>query len=195
MLVSECSLSHVQLFLTPVDCWGPLLMGFSRQEYWSGLPFPSPNCMLVPRWFLDTTVLIHFRSICFLLWLFSHSFMSFSLPPQRLQHTSLPWPTQVSLLTLMSIESVMPSDHLILCRPLLLPSVLSLVGQKWVGLLFVQIRSCVPHGCTILGARGANQDDFPDPEDAPVLPEKVGFHWVILMFSLIAARCRSQSRW
>ena len=21
----------------------PLLMGFSRQEYWSGLPFPSPR--------------------------------------------------------------------------------------------------------------------------------------------------------
>ena len=28
-----------------------------------------------------------------------------------------------SLLTLMSIESVMPSNHLILCRPLLLPSI------------------------------------------------------------------------
>ena len=28
-----------------------------------------------------------------------------------------------SLLTLMSIESVMPPSHLILCRPLLLPSV------------------------------------------------------------------------
>ena len=24
-------------------CQAPLLMGFSRQEYWSGLPFPSPN--------------------------------------------------------------------------------------------------------------------------------------------------------
>ena len=22
----------------------PLSMGFSRQEYWSGLPFPSPTC-------------------------------------------------------------------------------------------------------------------------------------------------------
>ena len=26
----------------PVDC-GPLSMGFSRQEYWSGLPFSSPG--------------------------------------------------------------------------------------------------------------------------------------------------------
>ena len=37
------SLSCVQLFATPltVACQAPLSMGFSRQEYWSGLPFPS----------------------------------------------------------------------------------------------------------------------------------------------------------
>ena len=36
------SLSHVQLFATPwtVAHQAPLSMGFSRQEYWSGLPFP-----------------------------------------------------------------------------------------------------------------------------------------------------------
>ena len=39
------SLSRVQLFGTPwaVACQAPLSMGFSRQEYWSGLPFPSPR--------------------------------------------------------------------------------------------------------------------------------------------------------
>ena len=42
------SLSHfscVQLFVTPwtVALQAPLPMGFSRQEYWSGLPFPSPG--------------------------------------------------------------------------------------------------------------------------------------------------------
>ena len=26
-----------------VTCQAPLFMGFSRQEYWSGLPFPSPG--------------------------------------------------------------------------------------------------------------------------------------------------------
>ena len=38
-------LSHVQLFATPwtVALQGPPSMGFSRQEYWSGLPFPSPG--------------------------------------------------------------------------------------------------------------------------------------------------------
>ena len=38
-------LSHVRLFATPwtVTCQAPLSTGFSRQEYWSGLPFPSPG--------------------------------------------------------------------------------------------------------------------------------------------------------
>ena len=39
------SLSRVQLFATPwtVAYQAPLFMGFSRQEYWSGVPFPSPG--------------------------------------------------------------------------------------------------------------------------------------------------------
>ena len=38
------SLSHVQLFATSwtVACQAPLSMGFSREEYWNGLPFSSP---------------------------------------------------------------------------------------------------------------------------------------------------------
>ena len=37
--------SCVQLFVTlwTVACQTPLFMEFSRQEYWSGLPFPSPG--------------------------------------------------------------------------------------------------------------------------------------------------------
>ena len=39
------SLSHVRLFATrwTVAYQAPLSMGFSRQECWSGLPFPSPG--------------------------------------------------------------------------------------------------------------------------------------------------------
>ena len=39
------SLSRVRLFATPwtVTYQAPPSMGFSRQEYWSGLPFPSPG--------------------------------------------------------------------------------------------------------------------------------------------------------
>ena len=49
--------------------------------------------------------------------------MSNSLQPHGLQHSqaSLSITNPRSLLRLMSIESVMPSNHLILCRPLLLP--------------------------------------------------------------------------
>ena len=47
--------------------------------------------------------------------------MSKSLRPHGLQHAWLPCPSfSQSLLKLMSIESVMPSNHLILCHPLLL---------------------------------------------------------------------------
>ena len=31
-----------------VACQAPLSMGFSRQEYWSGLPFPSPGNLSNP---------------------------------------------------------------------------------------------------------------------------------------------------
>ena len=44
------SLSRVRLFGTPwtVARQAPLSMGFSRQEYWSGLPFPPPGDLLHP---------------------------------------------------------------------------------------------------------------------------------------------------
>ena len=46
MLLVSC---HVRVvsnsFVTPwtVPCQAPLSIGFPRQEYWSGLPFPSPR--------------------------------------------------------------------------------------------------------------------------------------------------------
>ena len=42
----ECeSLSRIWLSETPwtVAQYAPMSVGFSRQEYWSGLPFPSPG--------------------------------------------------------------------------------------------------------------------------------------------------------
>ena len=55
------SLSHVQLFATPwtVAHQAPLLMEFSRQEYWSALQFPPPGDLPNPGaesallWLLD----------------------------------------------------------------------------------------------------------------------------------------------
>ena len=55
-IVKDCgtsvpsSFSPVLLFVTPwtLVYQAPLSMGFSRQEYWSGLPFPSPGDHLHP---------------------------------------------------------------------------------------------------------------------------------------------------
>ena len=43
--VAVCFLTHAQLFVTPriVAHQAPLSMKFSKQEYWSGLPFPPPD--------------------------------------------------------------------------------------------------------------------------------------------------------
>ena len=54
MQVEVCGLgdfSRVRLFVIPwaIAHQAPLSMGFSRQEYWSGLPFPSPGDLLYPK--------------------------------------------------------------------------------------------------------------------------------------------------
>ena len=43
--ICVCVCSHARLFITPwtVACQAPLSMEFSKQEYWSGLPFPPPG--------------------------------------------------------------------------------------------------------------------------------------------------------
>ena len=52
MKVKVKSLSRVQLIATLWTVahhpWAPPSMGFSRQEYWSGLPFPSPGALPNP---------------------------------------------------------------------------------------------------------------------------------------------------
>ena len=56
------SLSRVRLFATPwtVGYQAPPSMGFSRQESWSGLPFPSPgdlpNPGIKPEYFISAIV-------------------------------------------------------------------------------------------------------------------------------------------
>jgi len=105
------SLSHVQLFEIPWTAayQAPPSMGFSRQEYWSGVPLPSPdytqiniNCCCHCSVLQSSPILCNPRTVA------RQAFLSFSIP----------W----SFLKLMSTE--MPSNHLILCCPLLLmPSI------------------------------------------------------------------------
>ena len=80
--------------------------------------------------------------------LFSRPVVSNSLQPYGLQHARPPClsPTP-SLFTLMSIESVMPSNHLILCCPhLLLPSIFPSI-RVFSSELAVQIRSSFLVAC------------------------------------------------
>ena len=54
-------LTCVQLFANPwtVDRQAPVSMEFSRQEYWSGLPFPSPRDLPDPGLNLCLLHLLH----------------------------------------------------------------------------------------------------------------------------------------
>ena len=46
--VSVCSVVSDSATLWTVACQASLSMGFSRQEYWSGLPFPLPGDLPIP---------------------------------------------------------------------------------------------------------------------------------------------------
>ena len=76
---------------------------------------------------LKNNTILHCRSTM----LFSRSVVSDCLWPHGLQHTWLPLSLTItqSLLKLMSIESVMPSKHLVLCWPLLLLPSLPALGS------------------------------------------------------------------
>ena len=94
----------------------------------------------------DSALLI-LMSMCSLFSQFSCSVMSDSLQPHGLQHARLPcqWPTSWSLLKLRSIQSVMSSNHLILCPPLLLlPSIFPTPG-------FFPMSQFFASGCQSIG--------------------------------------------
>ena len=145
-------LSHVHVFATPwtVALQALLSMGFSRQEYWSELPFSSPGESSQPR---DQTWVSCIAGGFFTVWttgeaqqcIVDHYYkilvsifpctghliniivvvhVRLFLTPWTAAHqAALSFTISWSLLKLMSVESVMPSNHLILCRPLLLPSI------------------------------------------------------------------------
>ena len=111
-----------------MDCRQPgsSLHGFSRQEYWSGLPFPSPGDLRDPRIEPEAPVLAYgfFTPGKHLILFSSVQSLSrvrlFVTPWIVARQASLSITNSQSSLRLTSIESVMPSSHLILCRPLLL---------------------------------------------------------------------------
>ena len=118
-IVKVKSLSRFQLFVTlwTVVYQAPLSMRFSRQEYWSGLPFPSPGDLPDPgikpgspalesdaltseppgcfqSMFKKNPWKITFFSLVSLLLLFfSHLVMTNSSQPHGLPNTRLPCPS------------------------------------------------------------------------------------------------------
>ena len=191
------SLSHVGLFATPwtIAHQASLSLGFSRQEYLSGLPFPSPGDLPNPgtepwspalqadslpfelqgsppkgsegpfkkesfplsqrrlmgkedqllhssspqQWYhikqatsqlqINTQILANIGNSsnkCFYIVVVQspRRVQLFATPWNAAHQTLLSFTISQSLLKLMSIEQVMSSNHLILCRPLLLlPSI------------------------------------------------------------------------
>ena len=117
-------------FATPwtVARQAPLSMGFPRQEYWSGLPFPSPGDLpdqgIEPMSSaLQVDSLLSEPRVCCCVQLLSPVRL-FVIPRTAARRASSSFTISRSLLKLMFIELVMPSNHLILCHPLLLlPSI------------------------------------------------------------------------
>ena len=127
-----CSCLATKSFLTPsnpMDCRpsGSSLHRISRQEYWNELPFPSQSDLPNPRTELASPALEgEFftieppSSVQFSLSVVSDS----ATPCTATRQASLSITNSRSPPRPMSIESMMPSNHLILCRPLLLlPSI------------------------------------------------------------------------
>ena len=115
---------HVWLFATPwtVVCQALLSMRFSRQENWSGLPFPiqrifqthgsSPCLFTSPGLQADSLSLVPFGKHTFVFVQSLSCVWLFVTPWTAACQASLSFTISRNLLKFMSIESVMPSNHL-----------------------------------------------------------------------------------
>ena len=69
------SLSRVRLLATPWTAayQAPPSMGFSKQEYWSGVPLPSPNLSITSAYFpLDISTFLEY--LTWGIWVLNHLF-------------------------------------------------------------------------------------------------------------------------
>ena len=138
-------LSHIQLFVTPwtVACQAPPSMGFSRQEYWSELPFPSPGDLPNPGiepgsptlqadstvWATRETslvciVLTSCYSLSFILYVFNKSHL-LEVPARVMSYCFSPSPFKLCSCFPLNMKCLSPtplcSEHLLIaqdCTPL-----------------------------------------------------------------------------
>ena len=100
----DMNLSKLQKVVEDMGAWHAVVHGVTKSQ------------TQLSNW--TTTIL----DTCHSVQLFSHVQL-FAAPWTAARQAPLSITNSRSLLKLMSIESVMPSEHLILCRPLLLPSI------------------------------------------------------------------------
>ena len=159
--------SRVRLCATPQTAahQAPPSPGFSRQEHWSGVPLPSPCvCYSPPLLLFPLYKSILLPLLCGTLHMACHISVQFTSVAHSYLTLCDPWTAALqaslsitnfqSLLKLMSIESVMPSNHLILCHPLLLlPSIFPSIGVfsnesvlhiRWPKYWSFSVRSVLP---------------------------------------------------
>ena len=97
------------------------LLGFEPRPGFKPKFFPSPGCWWDNR-LVHSFYLILIPKLVSVVQLLSHVRL-FTTPWTAARQASLSFTISHSLLKFMSIELVMPSNHLILCHPLLLPSI------------------------------------------------------------------------
>ena len=87
------------LWLSPwtVAHQAPLSMGFSRREYWSGLPFPSPGISQPRDW-------THISCICRQFFFFSAGRFLTAGPPGKPTETVICYLTDQSLMTILGTD-------------------------------------------------------------------------------------------
>ena len=116
-VLSDSALVWLCASLWTAACQALLSSGISRQEYWSGVPLPSHLVLIAAHVFVSklisilTPIAIDKSSIQ----LISHVRL-FVTPWTTAHLASLSITNSWSLLELLSIKSVMPSIHLILCH-------------------------------------------------------------------------------
>ena len=171
-------LSLAWLCVTPETAahQAPLSLGFSRQEHWRGLPFPSS---------------MHESET----WKWSCSVVSNSLRPHgpQARQASLSIINSQSLFKLMSIESVRPFNHLILCHPFL-PSPSIFPGSFPMSRFFTSRGQSIEASASASVLPMSSQDWFPlgltvgspcsprDPQESSPMPQFKSINSSVLSF-------------
>ena len=148
LCVCVCALSHVWLSAAPWTAarQAPLSMGFPRQEYWSGLSFPSPGIFLTQGSNLRLLHLQNWQAVPL-----CHVGNQYSLVAHKFNTSSsptpiLPLPTSLSLLVTTNLLSVFVSFSLFIC----------LLGStyKWNPIAFVFLSHFTKHNFFQVVANG-----------------------------------------